>query len=183
MPRLKCTRKLLHVLRITTTSPPEDSRSEAGFGDWCAHLLNISRQKVLLFTHEPTLYSFAVLGLRVAVIRKITEVFLEHLQLNLQSEQVPAEVIERLVKDYRRLTITSTDNRRIIGSMNDLARHLTYHVLDAGPMNADVLAINKQLNHMPHQPLGWKFAIEALRERVLGTASVPSHPPTTVFLN
>ena len=183
MPNLQCTQKLLKILDIRKPAPPDDSRPEAGFGDWYAHLLVIARQKALLFTQEQTLYSFAVLGLRVAALRNITELFLEHLQLNLRSEQVPEEVIARLVKHYQRLTITSTDNRSVVGSMNDLATHLRYHVLDADWTNLDLLKINQQLNHMPHKPLGWKFAIEALSERLFGTASVPGRPDTRVFLN
>lgn len=183
MPSLKCTQKLLKVLGVPP-APRVESPTSSLLGDWYANLLTISRQKALLFTNEPTLYSFAVLGVRKPELDSIVQVFLEYLRLNLAHEEIPAHVIARLASEYRDMAIARTDNRSVLGSMNDVAEMLEHYVFDAGGVgDPDMLAINKQLNQSPHKPLAWKCSAEALRERLLGEVSIPGRPAKRVFLN
>lgn len=137
-----------------------------------------------LFTNEPTLYSFAVLGVKKATLSAIATLFAEHLKLSLTQEDIPTYVIDRLVAEYRNLSLAGTVNRSVLGSMNDLANLLEHYVQDAGGSGAcDVRQINQQLNRTPHKPLGWKFAIDVLHERLLGAFAVPGRPRSRVFLN
>ncbi|MCM8812205.1 MAG: hypothetical protein NC910_04055 [Candidatus Omnitrophica bacterium] len=184
MPSLKCTQKLLKVIGVQPVAGVESSSPSALLGDWYANLLVTARQKVLLFTNEPTLYSFAVLGVRKPDLDRIAEVFVEHLRLNLAHEEIPAHVIARVVSAYRDMTITRTDNRSVLGSMNDLAEMLEHYVFDAGgPGACNILEINKQLNQSPHKPLAWKSSAEVLRERLLSEVSIPGRPIRRVFVN
>jgi len=137
MPHLRCTRKLLSAIGCSQAAEAVEAKPVPTLGDWYAHLLVISRKRVLLFTGE-----------------------------------------------YRNLEIAGTANRSVVGSMNDLANLLEHHVRDAGGVaGCDVRAINRQLNRTPHKPLGWKFAAEALQERLLGVFIVPGPRPSRVFLN
>jgi len=184
MPHLRCTRKLLAAIGCPQAAEAVEAAPIPSLGDWYAHLLVISRKRVLLFTNEPTLYSFAVLRVRKAALSSITKTFLEHLAQNLASDDLPTDVIQRVVEEYRTVTIAGTASRRVVGSMNNLANLLEHHVRDAGVIaTCDVRTLNAQFNHMPHQPLGWKFAIEALQERLLGVFVVPGPRPSRVFLN
>ena len=184
MPHLRCTRKLLSAIGCSQAAEAVEAKPVPTLGDWYANLLVISRKRVLLFTNEPTLYSFAVAGVRKAALPSLTRMFLEHLARNLADDHLPADVIQRLTGEYRNLEIAGTANRSVVGSMNDLANLLEHHVRDAGGVaGCDVRAINRQLNRTPHKPLGWKFAAEALQERLLGVFIVPGPRPSRVFLN
>ena len=82
------------------------------------------------------------------------------------------------------LRLAETASRSVLGSMNDLARLLEQYVQDAGgPTACHLLEINQQLNRSPHKPLGWKFAIDVLHERLTGMVAVPGRPRSEVFLN
>ena len=181
MPHLRCTQKLLNTLGIQKALIQSEGQSVI-LGDWYANLLIISRQTALLFTNEPTLYSFAVLGVKKAALPTITTLFVESLKLNLAHEDIPAYVVDRLVADYRNLSLAGTANRSVLGSMNDLANLLEHYVRDT-EMASDVRQINRELNRTPHKPLGWKSAIDVLHERLLGAFAVPGRPRSRVFVN
>ena len=183
MPTLRCTQKLLNAIGRMAL-PARGEAKPTLLGDWYANRLVITRQHALLFTNEPTLYSFAVLQVRKGMLASLAQVFVEHLKLNLAHEDIPVYVIERLVAEYRDIGLAGTASRSVLGSMNDLAYSLEHYVHDAGGMAAcDGRKLNAQLNRTPHRPLGWKFAIEALQERLLGVFAVPGPQPSRVFLN
>ena len=184
MPHLKCTYKLLKALGLPQAALAPEAEAVGSYGDWCANLVPCARQQALLCTHDATLYSFAVLGVRRAELRHIGSLFLDHLRVNLTAEALPPPLVDQVVAAYQRLTITRTDNRSVIGSMNNLALMLEGYVQDADVRRGDDMrGLNRQLNRTPHQPLGWKYAIEALRERWLGAYAVPGQPREQVFLN
>jgi hypothetical protein len=174
---------LLTIIGIPRVIQGEETGTTL-LGDWYANLLVMARQRVLLFTNESTLYSFAVLEVKKEMLTRFAAIFLEQLTLNLAHEDIPPYVIERLVAEYRHMGIAGTTNRSVLGSMNDLADMLAYYVQEVeGPAASQVLAINRQLNRSPHKPLGWKFAVEVLRERLLGAFAVPGPQPSQLFLN
>ena len=183
MPTLRCTQKLLKAIGNQSVHPIEHSRPSL-LGDWYVNLLVIARQNALLFTNEATLYSFAVLGVRKAMLPNLISILMEHLKQNLSYENVPPYVIDRLVVEYRDLRLAETANRSVLGSMNDLADMLEHYVQDAGGSRAcDVRQVNQQLNQSPHKPLGWKSAIDVLHERLLGAVAIPGRPQRRVFVN
>ena len=81
-----------------------------GRRDWYANLLSFSRQNVVLFTNESTLYSFAVVELRKGELRSLVNIFVEHLRLNLAAEDIPVEVIARVEAAYRVMGIARTNS-------------------------------------------------------------------------
>ena len=183
MPYLRCTQKLLKAIG-ERRAPHIEQMTPAILGDWYANLLVIARQKVLLFTNEPTLYSFAVLGVRTAALPSLARVFVEHLTLNLTHEHIPLFVIDRLLAEYRALGLAGTEHRSVVGSMNNLAALLEHYVRDAGgPASCSLPKVNEQLNRIPHKPLSWRFAVEALQERLCGAVSLPGRQSHRVFLN
>ena len=57
---IRCTQKLLKELRVKPVESDVVSEAES----WHANLLRIDRRKCVLFTHDTTLFSFLVPGLR-----------------------------------------------------------------------------------------------------------------------
>lgn len=182
MPRLRCTRKLLSVIGCPQSAETAEARpAPTRLGDWYANLLVIARQRALLFTNESTLYSFAVLGVRKATLTHLTKVFIEHLALNLADDGIPADVIQGVTGEYHHLEIAATASRHVVGSMNNVAALLERYVHDAGGVTGGaVRTINRQLNRMPHKPLGWAYAVERLQQRLLGTSGTDESAPAAV---
>ena len=169
---LRCTQKLLKAIgghqAIPTAQP-----TPALLGDWYANLLMMRRQRALLFTNELTLYSCAVFVKKTELFT-ITSVFAEGLIQSLTDDDVPTNIINQVLAVYRDMRLAETAHRSILGSMNNLADLLRHYVHDAGgPAACNLCWINQQLNRIPQKPLGWKFSVEALRERLLGSASLP----------
>jgi len=183
MPYLRCTQKLLHAIGSPRILPRGETQPTL-LGDWYANLLRVGRQQALLFTNEATLYAVAVLGVRRAACADLPQCFRDHLQQTLAEERLLPGLLDALLVEYRDVTLARTASRSVLGSMNDVARHVAYHVCDAGgPAQCDRAALHRQLNDMPHQPLGWQTAAEALRARLLRAESWPSPRQTRVFLN
>jgi hypothetical protein len=62
----------------------------------------------------------------------------------------PDKTREHLLEEYREIGFAPTNNRRVIGSMNDLGFHYDYLVSEAGSVHsADIPGIIRDLNGMP----------------------------------
>ncbi|MGV3724154.1 MAG: DUF6933 domain-containing protein [Actinomycetota bacterium] len=119
----RCTKLLLAHL------PPHDAGlsvvgTRGVLGDWYAHLLILDRRKWLLFTNEETLFSFTVPYVRRPELKHFFLLFRDHLRSNLEAASCSVEIAAQLLADYDQLTVTNTDSRSVLGSMNDIAFRL-----------------------------------------------------------
>ena len=162
---LRCTRKLLNEIKI---EPFENNELLDEFGSWHCNLLRIDRRKCVLFTHDQTLYSFLVQGLTKPDFMNFNEVFREKLFKNLLNEQLPQNQIERFLTNNQIIEYTKTNNRSVLGSMNDLTFQLKYKIQDIGGLvDANILELNRDLNRTPMSALKEIFSIDELK-RFLG---------------
>ena len=122
---LRCTKKLLTELK---TKPSEGAISSNELGRWHANLLRVDRRKCVLFTNDATLYSFLVPGIKKPQFENFTEVFGQNLFKNLLWENLPQKQIEIVLDEHREIIIAKTNNRSVLGSMNDLAFQLKYRI-------------------------------------------------------
>jgi hypothetical protein len=168
MPLIRCTQKLLRELEIQGYAPLQESSSTGLLGDWYANLMRIERRKCLLFTSGKTLYSFFVPGVRKAELQNLLEMFRLNLRMNLAAELTDAKVIDRIMEQYAQLSIAGTSNRSVLGSMNDIARHVEFYIsYRAGGLDTcDIISLNKELNRIPMKAIGYRYAIEKLIELV-----------------
>ena len=141
-------------------------------GDWYCNLLRFDRRKVLLFTGADTLFSFLVPGIKRADLIDFGTIFLSHLESNLRHEGFPEPVIREAVGVHGVL-IGRTVSRSVLGSMKELALDSEYMLASNGGLQAvNILDVNKRLNRTLLSPLGSRFPIEALTERLAGKANV-----------
>ena len=62
------------------------------------------------------------------------------------------------------MSIAKTNNRSVIGTMNDNIFHIDVHAYQAGGVeNIGLPNLAARVNHMPMSPLKWKYAIEEYR--------------------
>jgi|SRR5581483_8181257 len=166
---IRCTKKLL-------TEIPADLVDAAAGGDgWHANLLRIERRKCVLFTHDVTLYSVFVPALKKPAFDRLPEVFAERLFKTLLWEEFPQPQIEVMLDAVRVVHFGRSNNRSVLGSMNDLQFQIEVYVhYDGGLDSTDLVDLHRRLNRTPMSAVGYGYPVERLREytaaRVSGLA-------------
>ncbi len=159
---IQCTKKLLTELKV------EDSGATiptSPLGSWHANLLTLDRRKCVLFTNDLTRYSFLVTGLRKPDFQVLDEVFRQSLFKSLINDGFNQEQIEKVLDEIREISFTKTSSRSVLGSMNDIADIIKWTLpAEGGLANTDTVALMKKMNRMLMKPIGYKYAVEVLRE-------------------
>lgn len=158
---IRCTQKLLSELKL---KPVDCIDKSIGLGGWHANLIRVDRRKCILFTHDKTLFSFFVPGLTKPDFKKISDIFGQNLFKSLMREALPQVYIEMFLDDIRKLQFCKTNNRSVLGSMNDLIFHLKFKVVDRGGLaNTDILKLNHDLNRIPMSAIKQTYSIDELK--------------------
>ena len=163
---LRCTAKLLRELESHPASI-DGLENAHGINVWFANLLRLDRRKCVLLTNEKTLFSFFVPGLKREQFRKFGEVFAENLAERLTSEGLGPRQALKLLDDCSEVTITKTNSKSTLGSMNDLALQIEYRIKGYGGIeNIDLKRLNRDINRVPMGALDYRYAIESLEDEL-----------------
>ncbi len=162
---LRCTQKLLKELR----RPSRDISALPGIlGEWHANLLRVERRKCVLFTNDATLYSIFIPGVRREHFLRLGEVFGQELFRCLNQEAISQRAIERVLDEIQEVEFGKSNNRSVLGSMNDLAYQLGWIIQSRGGL--EVLSLNDvhyELNRIPMSAIKPNiYSIDALRQRL-----------------
>jgi hypothetical protein len=170
MTSIHCTQKLLKELGNPPLQSPDSLPDKQGLGNWYANLLRIDRRKCILFTNEKTLYSFLIPKVKKENLKNIIHEFLFNLNMNLQAEGFPLDVINRVMQEYTDIGFAKTSNRHVLGSMNELTFHCEYLIIQrAGEIdNVRILGVNKEVNRTIMRWIKYLYPIESLQEFLLG---------------
>jgi len=165
---LHCTQKLLKELGSPALQTPTQTNN--GLGNWYANLLVIDRRKCILFTNEKTLYSFLLPNAKKENLTNIAEEFLLNLNLNLQAEGFPIEVITKVMQEYSDIGFAKTANKHILGSMNEFTFQYKDIIMNryARIEQVKALELNKEINRTIMGGINYLKPVEALRELLLG---------------
>lgn len=122
---LRCTEKLLD--RLNVTPGPDPAPSDTVLGDWYANLVRVGRIQVVLAVSERSLLPVVVPAREG---RTLVHRLCEALQPMLTAIGVSAEeaIAERGAMQH--CTVGKTANRRVLGSLNDLAFQLQVGLID-----------------------------------------------------
>jgi len=165
MQTIHCTQKLLKELGMQGATILQSEPQHGLLGPWHANLIRIERRKCVLFTNDHTLYSFLLPGVKKADLKNFRELFLLHLKMNLMKEGFGAEEISKACAEYDEIAVAPTNNRSVLGSMNDLVQHYEFFISRFGDLDrADMLAVNMQINRTPMGALKYQYPIEKAYE-------------------
>lgn len=155
---IHCTQKLLAEVPDRLIDP-----SAAG-DSWHANLLRFDRRKCVLFTHDATLYSVFVPGLKKPEFDQLDEVFGQRLFKALLWDEFPQTQIERMLDAARSIRCTRSNNRSVLGSMNDIRYHVEDEVGYAGGLEGvDLADLHHRLNRIPFGAIGYRYPVERLQ--------------------
>ena len=152
------------MLKASSSSLAEAVDDEF-YGSWFANLLYLDRRECILFTNSRTLYSFAVLGVKKADLAFLGQIFSEHLMRSMRSEAVKPSFLAKVERSLCEVIVARTNNKSVLGSMNDLLVQLKTRVWhQGGVLKCDMVKLNKELNRIPMGAIGYSYAVDKLLE-------------------
>ena len=140
---LRCTAKVLTLLRVS-----EPAIGEACEQDWYAHLIWIDGRKCLLVTHAGTLFSVFMPNVTAAGLRPIGPPVVSAIQAALHAEHLPVDTLGGL--DPRQVAVAKTADRRVLGTINDLAFTIEHVIVAAGGLARCDIDV---LHHRQHRTI------------------------------
>jgi len=146
----KCTNKVREILQIAIgdlNTIPEQSPDIIKL--WYCNLFYLDRHKCLLFTQAKTLFSFLVPGVGNTEIRDLGRLFRSNASIALAAEGVSEQNIQKLI-DEGPDTYAKSDNRSVLGSMNDHIRTCKFYLkYRGGYNNLNFAQLDRELNITP----------------------------------
>lgn len=160
---IRCTAKLLKEAGFKPNEFPRDEPKFAFLGQWHANLIYIDGRKSVLFVNDRTLFNFIAPDINRAQIRELSKVFRSFLSGVISAEAFPENVKSRIMGEYEDLELAKSSSRSVLGSLNDLAFHYKYSILDAGGVHSwKIPDIIHQMNRIPMQALKSNYPIEEI---------------------
>lgn len=125
---IRCTQKLLRRVRSTDEPRPSTTR----LGDWYAHILFARPQQLVLCVSERTLLPVVVAASPASELAKRLAAGLAEVltALGIESQEVAREV-----RDMSECSFSRTRNRSVLGSLNELAFHLSIYLEQDEPLS------------------------------------------------
>ena len=163
---VRCTRKLLRELSI------RDENLESGdvacrlFAEWHANLLRIDRRKCLLLADSVTLFTFLVPAVLRRDLLDFGGLLRAYCSETLSSYGIDARGIPAL-NSSQPVRFGKTNNRSVLGSMNDYAFQFKAHITSEGGLeHVDIGRLNHKMNETPMGALNYERAIGAVRNKL-----------------
>jgi len=164
---IRCTAKLLKEMGLPKSSLVSSAAEVSPLGGWHANLIFIGRKKCVLFANDATLFNFIVADVPRAQIRSLGELFLFHLSCVFHEEGLEPQLVERALAACGPASFGASNSRSVLGSMNDLAFHYEWSILESGGVHSPAVpAIIKRLNRMPLKAAGYGFPVEGMKKLI-----------------
>jgi hypothetical protein len=167
MQLIRCTKKLQKEMGLKPSTLCTEEPRFSYLGSWHANLIHIDRRKCVLFANDKTLFNFIMPDVSRATIRELDKLFTSNLSCILADEAFAKEDRSRILSEYDEIGFGNTNSKSVLGSMNDLAFHYKYSILEAGGVYSPAVpGIIRQLNRMAMSAIKEVFPIEALKARI-----------------
>lgn len=169
---VRCTKKLLKMLRADHFEVEGDESSPGVFEEWYGNLIWIDRRKCLVFTDSQTLFSFFIHDVVKRDWSDFGGLFRSHL--------APALIRERLDPDLfvdaaEPIVFGPTRDRRVLGSQNDLVFGYRAHIDACGGLGrAEILEITHKINETPLKVISYDSPSDRLRA-MAGGCHITTH--------
>ena len=170
MQLIKCTAKLRKEMGLKDSALFAGEAPSSGLGSWHANLLTIQRHKFVLFANDKTLFNFITPDVRRSEIRELHKLFLTYLHPVLAQEDFTRQQRDSIASEYDKIAYARSNNRSVLGSMNDLAFNYEYRIMMLGSLHSpEMPKIISELNRMPMGALQYAYPIEILKQHVQAT--------------
>lgn len=139
MQLIRCTKKLQKEMGLKTSDLAEQQSASGLLGSWHANLLFIDRRKCVLFVNDKTLLNFIIPDVNREQIRRLDTLFRDFLQCILAEESFSEALCAQIQQEYETIGFADTNNRSVMGSMNELAFHYQFLIQREGSVHSAML--------------------------------------------
>ena len=154
---LQLTKKLNDKLKKDLFEINLDECNE--FEDYHCNLIKYGRDNCVLITHNTTLFSFVLYGLKAKGFKDFEFLLKEHIFKVLLALEFSQEQIEKVLTSMENINYAKTNSRSVLGSMNEMV----YHVDEYLYRNTDIILIHKKINEIPYKAIDYSFPIEKFK--------------------
>jgi hypothetical protein len=167
MPSIKCTAKLATRAGLSL-SPPSENTSD----DWHANIFTVDRRFYIIFCEDRSRLTCLAGPVQKADLQDLAQVLRNALMAVLSHEGFSETSIQYALSKIEAMSMAKTNNRSVLGTINDNIFHIETHAYQAGGVEGIYLPnLAATVNHMPMSPLKWKYAIEEYRRSLIHSAS------------
>jgi len=149
---LKCTKKLLDILKIKNPNNFIIPNTNEDIENWHCNILDYGKIYAVLLTNDKTLFSFYLFGFEKNDFIDFAEIIKQNIfktMLNMGFEQKKFEVI---LESMENIKFSKTNNKRVIASMNQMLPYIHTQM----DRENDLLDIQIGLNNLPIKKLDFK---------------------------
>jgi hypothetical protein len=146
---IRCTRRLLKRLNVEWPSQPSSPTNR--LGDWYANVIFVRRVPLIICISERSLLPVLVEARDPA---SFPFRFRKAVQSVLVGIGVASSSLESEAREMAQIAVGKTANRRVLGSLNDLASLARFEIEDNPAIDFATLAIN--LSDTPCAPLDYQ---------------------------
>ena len=170
---IRCTSKLIKEIGLTKDELADNASQDSTLGEWYANLFFFQRKKCLIFTNVRTLFTFMSFGVNRAQIKNLGEIFRAGLGKTLLDEGFNGALIQRLIGECRDIQFGKTNNKSVLGAMNDHVINTKWLVWkDGGLGKCDIPHLMKQHNRTAFSTYNYAIPIAEFG-KVLGVEIDP----------
>jgi hypothetical protein len=142
--------------------PTEEPPSPTGaLGNWYANIIPTAAGELIAFANERTLLSIA---LPIEMTDTLVPAFTARVYNLLRLINVAKEIALREVAELRQVEFAKTNNRSVLGSLNEISLH--YQLIAERDAAGGILRLSKvelQLSRTLHKPLDYVYPAEVAR--------------------
>jgi hypothetical protein len=150
---LKCTKKLLDILKIKNPNNFKIPNANEDVENWHCNILDYGKIYGVLLTNDKTLFSFYLFGFEKNDFKYFSEIIKQSIfktMLNLGFEQKKFEVI---LESMENIKFSKTNDKKVLASMNQMLPYI-YGSME---QEIDLIEINRGLNDMIQNKLDLKI--------------------------
>lgn len=165
MQLIRCTKKLQKEMGLKNADLIQQELTSSLLGSWHANLINIGQSNCVLLVNDKTLFNFLIPDVPKGQFRQLDILFRDFLQCILAEEGFDKTTTDKILQEYAEIGFANTNNKSVLGSMNDLTQHYQYHIEEEGGVHSCMVPqIIHELNRMPMSAIAACYPIKALQE-------------------
>lgn len=149
---LRCTQKLQTKLGLKKKDLEQDIPDNLSpIAQWHAHLFWVFRIPNIIFVNDESLFSLVVLDINKERRQNLLGLFTKTLSTAMRLEGFSRDVIEHVTNSFTEIKYANTNNRSVLGTMNEFALQYDYDIANrGGAYDCDIADIIYKANQMPH---------------------------------
>ncbi len=120
--QIGCTKKLLDELKII----PQTATNESSVFSWSANILFINHRKTIVLTHNETLYSLILYGVKMNEFKNFADIITQAVRMTFLDKFIKEDVIDQYINADPGVTFTKIKDRSHVARLNKSCSNVNY---------------------------------------------------------